>query len=68
LNMHHRISKEIGSLVCDAIDCDAHAPYWNWSAISQRLSSALCMPRFNENRTTPYFYRLFAPGFGDLQT
>jgi hypothetical protein len=18
----------------DAIDCDAHAPYWNWSAIS----------------------------------
>jgi len=28
----------------------------------RRLSSALCMPRLDEERMTPYFYRLFAHG------
>ena len=30
----------------------------------RRLSSALCMPKLDDKRTTPYFYRLFAPGAG----
>jgi hypothetical protein len=30
----------------------------------RRLSCALCMPRFNEKRATPYFYRLFASRCG----
>jgi hypothetical protein len=33
----------------------------------RRLSSALCVPRLDETRMTPYFYRLLALGFGDLQ-
>ena len=33
----------------------------------RRLSSALCMPKLDEKRAPPYFYRLFAPGFGDCK-
>ena len=33
----------------------------------RRLSSALCVPRLDETRMTPHFYRLFRPDFGDLQ-